>query len=766
LKRRPNHPKSGHPQPPAGKSGSSPAPVLSACHKWLFRLGALLIVPALLLGGLEAALRLAGYGYQTGLFKRIPIGHEEFLVNNDTFGFRFFPPEMARFLGLIRMEAQKPPGTYRIFILGESAAMGDPEPAYGASRYLEALLNERFPDTRFEVINTGITAINSHVILPIARDCARCEGDLWIIYMGNNEMVGPFGAATVFGRKAPPLGFVRLNLAIQKTRLGQLLVDIGRKLKGKNSSASWGGMEMFVGNRVPPNDPRKEVVYQNFQQNLHDIVRAGLNSGATILLNTVAVNLKDCPPFASLVNSNLPAADRAQFDKLYKEGCQAEGQSNFTAAAEKFEQAARLDPQCPELQFRWGQCLLALTNLAAARERFQTACDLDALPFRADSRINRTIQEAGRKTADDKLVLVDAAAVLGSNTPAGICGQETFYEHVHFDFDGSYRLGLAWANQIEHLLPAGISRSANTNGWASQKFCELRLGLSDWNRSLVIQHMIGRMQQPPLSSQFDNARRLSVLQERVNQLRPRMDGGAAAKTKEDFLRTLERAPDDYWLRENFALFLQSIGDLPGAAAEWRRIHDLLPHDYLAYFQLGRLLGAQAQRTEAEASLRQAVTMHPSLTEGWIELGNVLALQEKFEPALASYSRARQQRPQDPQTAFRMGKVLARLNRHAEAVQLYRVATSLNPSYWEAHYELGGELDSASQLDEAGSEFAEAVRLNPGHARAHFNYGVLLAKRKRFDEARREFEETIRLEPGYLKAQEYLAQLQAMKRRTP
>jgi len=43
--------------------------------------------------------------------------------------------------------------------------------------------------------------------------------------MGNNEMVGPFGAATVFGAKAPPLGFVRLNLAIQKTRVGQLLVD-------------------------------------------------------------------------------------------------------------------------------------------------------------------------------------------------------------------------------------------------------------------------------------------------------------------------------------------------------------------------------------------------------------------------------------------------------------------------------------------------------------------------------------------------------------
>ena len=86
--------------------------------------------------------------------------------------------------------------------------------------------------------------------------------------------------------------------------------------------------------------------------------------------------------------------------------------------------------------------------------------------------------------------------------------------------------------------------------------------------------------------------------------------------------------------------------------------------------------------------------------------------------------------------------------------------------WEPHFELGGELDSASQLDAARNEFGEAARLNPNNARTHFNYGVLLAKQNRRDEAQREFEETIRLEPTYMKAREYLAQLQARKRRTP
>ena len=61
-----------------------------------------------------------------------------------------------------------------------------------------------------------MTAINSHVILPIARECARRDGDLWIIYMGNNEMVGPFGAGTVFGfARTGSMALVRAELALK-----------------------------------------------------------------------------------------------------------------------------------------------------------------------------------------------------------------------------------------------------------------------------------------------------------------------------------------------------------------------------------------------------------------------------------------------------------------------------------------------------------------------------------------------------------------------
>ena len=185
-----------------------------------------------MLAALEAVLRLAGCGYPTSLFEKARLAGKECLLNNEKFSLRFFPPELARWPNPLMMEPVKPAGACRIFIFGESAAQGDPEPAFGAGRYLEVLLRERYPGVKFEVVNVAFTAINSHVIVPIARECAGYQGDLWIIYMGNNEMIGPFGAATVFGAKAPPWPVVRLGLALQTTRAGQLLMELSRKFKG------------------------------------------------------------------------------------------------------------------------------------------------------------------------------------------------------------------------------------------------------------------------------------------------------------------------------------------------------------------------------------------------------------------------------------------------------------------------------------------------------------------------------------------------------
>ncbi|PYJ83244.1 MAG: hypothetical protein DME22_16330 [Verrucomicrobia bacterium] len=308
-------------------------PTLSRRRKWAFRLGSSLLVPLLVLAVLEAVLRLAGFGYPTNFFLKTRINGRAVYVENDKFGLRFFPPALARSPSPLVMPAGKTNHTYRLFILGESAALGDPEPAFGFGRFLQVLLNERFPGTRFEVVCTAMTAINSHVILPIARDCARREGDVWIIYMGNNEFVGPFGAGTVFGPQAPRLGFVRFALALKATKIGQLLDALLRSFGAESSrQPSWGGMKMFLDHQVGPDDPRKQRVYEHFQRNLEDILRVAEPAGVKVVLSTVASNLKDCAPFASRHSSGLRGSRLADWQKFYDGGVEAELAGDFAKA--------------------------------------------------------------------------------------------------------------------------------------------------------------------------------------------------------------------------------------------------------------------------------------------------------------------------------------------------------------------------------------------------------------------------------------------------
>ena len=711
-------------------------------------------MPLLTLAVLEAALRLAGYGYPTGLFEKVRLEGRDYLFNNERFGLRFFPPELARWPRPLRMEAVKPPGTCRIFIFGESAAQGDPEPSFGAGRYLEVLLRERYPGVNFEVVNTGIVAISSHVIVPIARECARCQGDLWIIYMGNNEMIGPFGAGTVFGAKAPPWPVVRLGLALQTTRVGQLLVNLGRKLTDNAAAPrAWHGLKMFIGNQLAPDDPRKEVVYKNFQRNLQDILRAGRNAGAAIILNTVAVNLKDCPPFASLDSSRLAPPDREKCDRLCAEGRGAEMSNDWKLAAADFGEAVALDPQMAEAQFREGECLLQLNDAAAAAGHFQKACDSDALVFRADSRINGIIRETGRQLGGPDLVLCDAAASLPE---AGkIPGQETFYEHVHFNFDGSYRLALLWATQAERLLPGDVRTKAQ-GGWASQEVCEERLGLMDWNRTIVLKEVRKRMEEPPLNSQFNNAQRMSALTARIDRMLQQGDATAATNARALYLDAIARAPRDYLLHENYGDFLEATGDLKKAALEWKQALELMPRNPFAFLQEGQLLEKQGKLSSARESFRQAVNLRPGYPEAWFELGKLAAFEGKWEEALKNYRRSDELQPNDPQTSFYMGEALAQLKRLDESVQYLRRAVDQNEENWQAHYALGGVLDVQGRFAEAKEEFQQVVRIQPPFAKGHLTLGIALLKLNDPNGARQQFAETLRLDPANEAARAYLA----------
>jgi len=743
----------------SGTHQSSGHPARS--RRWIFRLAAMVCIPLLFLGVLEITLRIAGYGYDPGFFRRLQIGDEDFFIQNEDFSRRFFPPETLRHPGALRMRAEKAEGTVRIFILGESAAMGDPEPTYGPSRYLEAILWQRRPEIDFEVVNVSFTAINSHVILPIARECARREGDIWIIYMGNNEMVGPYGAVTVFGVQAPPLALVRLSLALQRTRIGQLGLSIVRDLqKSHTDSASWDGMEMFLKQRVAPVARKREVVYRNFEANLEAMVERGLDAGAAVILNTVAVNLRDSPPFASMADEGLSDADRVRFNALFNAGKEEQNGGDPEQAAALFGQASELDPGLAEAHYRLAMSLETMDRQAEALREYQRACDRDALPFRADSRINESIRATAVRHAANQLVLLDTPDRLADEESPGLCGGESFYEHVHFNFDGGYRLGRVWAQAVEALLPETRPASP-TNTWPSQPSCERRLGLTDWNRKLIFRSVLTRFQQPPLSRQFNNADRIRRLNTDQEALLSGVNKAMITRAHRTYDQAISSRPDDHFLHEAYAGFLQSLGDLPGATREWRVVSELLPHDFLPWFQIGSLLLKQGNHAEGRQSLRKALALRPTLIVGWTELGQSLGASGDWDSAVEAFERASLLRPSDPVLWAYQAKALAGAAREEEAIESYRRAVEIRPRYGEAHGALGDLLSAADRSAEAIPHYEAAIRANPDNVTVHFNLGVMLVRGGRLEEGARQFERTLELDPEKQVARDYLSRVERL-----
>jgi tetratricopeptide (TPR) repeat protein len=400
---------------------------------------------------------------------------------------------------------------------------------------------------------------------------------------------------------------------------------------------------------------------------------------------------------------------------------------------------------------------LALGKVDAARAHLQLACDDDAVPVRTDSHINALIRQTVQAFASrENLVLLDTPSLLGANL-GGICGNELFYEHVHFNPHGSYQLGLAWAAQVDSFLPPTL-KSRLAGPWASPELCEHRLALTDWNRRNDLNEIVNRRHAAPLNGQSNNAAQLVELQNQLAEVSQRMDAAGVAQARQICVDALQRAPQDLDLHCNYADFLEAIGGIREAADQWQQVQRLRPDYYLGYFQAGRMQERLGQLDSARAAFQQSVAVHPFMAPAWFELSNIAASQGNLGLALQNVRRATQLQPHRPVYYACQGKLLGRMNRHADAIEQYRLALRVDPSYWDGHMALGGEWVDQENWAAAQTEFEAATQLRPDSIPAHLALGGVFARRGQVDAARREAAQVLQRDPGNPQAQSLLSQL--------
>jgi tetratricopeptide (TPR) repeat protein len=774
-----------------------PTTPISKRRLWLMRLVAMTFIPLVFLGSLELGLRWAGYGYDTHFFRPIQVNGHSFYVPNEKFSYRFFPPALARVAPPFRFAVEKGTNSYRIFLFGESAANGDPDPTYGVGRYLQVLLRERYPGTEFEVISVALTAIDSSTILPIARECARHQGDLWLIYMGNNEMVGPFGAETSYGLHAPSLGMIRTILAIKSTRIGQLLEAVGRRLRSNASTAKkWGGMEMFANNRLGYDDPARLRVYANFKGNLNDILGAAHTVDVPVILSTMAVNLKDCAPFASIHATGLDPNQESVWNQFYAQGVDQEAAGSNKEALAVYQKAAKIDPQFADLQFRMGSCELALTNDDQARRDFELARDYDALDFRADTRINSVIQDAASHHSGQGVYFLDAASAVAKSSPHEIPGLELFYEHVHFNCVGNYLLALNFAEQAKKILPASITAQDNGN-WASEELCDRRLAVTVWDHLGVWERVFRMVTSPPFTGQFNHDAMLKIYEMKLDEARSLMNTQTPEQARQMYEQALALAPDDSFLRLNFVAFLEKCGFTSQAIIEAKRCCELVsqkpelffhtatllvragkPAEAAEYFsralalrsdyaeaqnEMGEILANQQKPAEAIDWFKRAIRSNPAYVESYLSLGFLQQNQGENDAAMANYQQAANLEPEGPADFFNRANVAAARYQWDEAIACLRAVVKAKPEFWQAHYQLGVQLAGKEEMEDAEKQFMSVIHYRPDFIEAHLDLGTALATQGKSDRALAEFHNVLQLDPANASAQQQINAIETARR---
>jgi len=377
----------------------------------------LIAIPVIFFILLEISLRVFSYGYNNEQWVEVSEGK---LILNPEIARRYFhKTQSLPYSNQEVFDAIKQKNTFRIFVMGESSAAGFPfAPLGSSSRYLQQRLELVYPESKIEVVNLGITAINSYTIRDLFPVVLEMSPDLIIIYTGHNEYYGALGVGSMesFGTSR---NIINLGLWLSRYKTFEFLTDIIRTISNWISPSKTVDRDatlmakMVSEQQITFKSELYEDGIEQFRNNVHEILELAKEKNVKILLSTLTCNTLDQQPFISLKAETNPPAK------------------------EIFEKAK-----------------LELSNghISTADSLFTYAKELDALRFRAPEAINKIIKEYSIKF---NFPLVNIDSVFRSKSRNGIVGDNLMTDHLHPTLEGYQLMGKTFfeSMKLNRYLP-------------------------------------------------------------------------------------------------------------------------------------------------------------------------------------------------------------------------------------------------------------------------------------------------------------------------
>ena len=416
-------------------------------------------LPFIALAVVEIALRLFGFGGYPPFIRSVgtlPLGEQLCIVEPAASKPYFFAnPTRPGYAEQSSFIMPKPKDTLRIFIIGESAAKGYPQPRNLAmSEFLQTMLGDVLPQKRVEVINLGTTAVASFPLVYQVQDALRYQPDWFVFYVGNNEFFGAYGTASINAAGTMPLWALKLMRAARGLALVQAVESVVRAGADENRTL----MEQMIGQTfIACDSPLREAAARNLQANLGDMLDQVKAAGVAALVCTTASNESGLAPLGQDDVSNLSGAAQQEFNELLRQAA-ACSSAQSAQAVELLGKAALLAPRSALTQFMLANAQANAGDLVAARKAFLLARDLDTMPWRPISVTEQAIRDTA---AARRVLLCDIAFKFRNMSARGATDWELLDDHVHPSLQGQVQAARAMAQDVA-LAIANTNALANT----------------------------------------------------------------------------------------------------------------------------------------------------------------------------------------------------------------------------------------------------------------------------------------------------------------
>lgn len=446
----------------------------------LFKLFSVLL-PILFICILESVLILFGYGHsydvfevdESNSFKRLSseVSKKYFLQNeNATFGF----DEPFSII--------KPKKTFRIFVLGASTAVGFPYYHNGSfHRMLNYRLQRTYPDIDFEVVNLGLTAVNSYTLVDFSYEVADNDPDAVIIYAGHNEYYGALGVASTSRMGRNPT-FVKTLLKLREFRSVQLFLNFKKsifKLVSDEVDISQTLMKRMAEGQIIEKDSK--IYHQGltqFETNLKEIYNVLSEKQIPTFVGVLVSNLADQEPFYSTFQ-------KRHIEKLTDIEVALTKQTKDSISM--FENLLKIDSTSALVHFKYAKLLRDKGDFNAAKYHFIKAKEFDLLRFRAPEKMNQLIIEHAMNFQN--ISIVDIESAFENNSENGFIGNDLILEHLHPNYKGYFLLANSFYDAIVDrlILPKPSFEPTKEELWEELPFLKVDSLFANYKTMLLME---------------------------------------------------------------------------------------------------------------------------------------------------------------------------------------------------------------------------------------------------------------------------------------